>query len=222
MGQQLCRSWVPGSYWELGPRFIEVLFVRRAPSQPRGGKRAASGGPSAERRPVGDRWDVAAGGEKVSLISTAIKAVRCTKDGGTGGKAEPWKVLQLRLTLVQVLTSSPPSLPHTRCRYHLPPHAQWRHDVITLMRPTHAGAGCRGPASGLRHRRGAPRPAWRLRAAAPVIAAAAVITAMMMFTVWRMYYRTSKRAHSRVFIPSRLQTSATVILVVTAATVGDQ
>ena len=62
MGQQLCRGWAPGSYWELGPRFIEVRFVRRALGQPRGGKRAAAG------------WDVAADGEKVSLIfSTAIR-----------------------------------------------------------------------------------------------------------------------------------------------------
>ena len=62
MGQQLCRGWAPGSYWELGPRFIEVRFVRRAPGQPRGGKPAAAG------------WDVAADGEKVSLIfSTAIR-----------------------------------------------------------------------------------------------------------------------------------------------------
>jgi hypothetical protein len=72
MGQQLCHSWVPGSYWELGPHFIEVRFVRRAPSQPRGGKRAASGGRSAERRPVGDRWESAADGEKVSLIISHI------------------------------------------------------------------------------------------------------------------------------------------------------
>ena len=163
MGQQLCRGWAPGSYWELGPRFIEVRFVRRAPGQPRGGKPAAAG------------WDVAADGEKVSLIfSTDIEVVRCTKYAGMGGKAEAWKDMQkdlqkdlekdpildlqkdlqkdIRLTLVQVLTSSPPSLPHTRCRYHLPPHARWRHHVITLMWPTHAGAGRRGPASGLRHR----------------------------------------------------------------------
>ena len=162
MGQQLCRGWAPGSYYELGPRFIEVRFVRRAPGQPRGGKRAAG-------------WDVAVDGEKVSFIfSTAIEAVRCTKDAGTGGKAEAWKDMQkdlqrdlekdpildlqkdlqkdLRLTLVQVLTSSPPSLHHTRCRHHLPPHARWHHHVITLMWPTHAGAGRRGPASGLRHR----------------------------------------------------------------------
>ena len=83
-------------------------------------------------------------GEKVSFIfSTAIEAVRCTKDAGTGGKAEAWKDMQkdlqrdlekdpildlqkdlqkdLRLTLVQVLTSSPPSLPPSYTMPSSPP-----------------------------------------------------------------------------------------------------
>ena len=222
---------------QLGPRLVlgTGTALHRGPIRPpraepaprrqAGCERWPLGRASAGGRPLGEcggRREGESHNISYILYSYAIKTARCTKDGGLGGKAEPWKDLQLRLTLVQVLTSSPPSLPHTRCRYHLPPHARWRHDVITLMRPTHAVVGRRGPASGLRHRRGAPGHAWRLRAAAPVIVAAAVITAMMMFTVWIMYYRTAKRAHSRVCIPSRLQTSATSMLVVTAATVGDQ